>query len=117
MSLDCFYVLAFVVVCVVGCIEFGKATRHDARLEPAEAVDWDAIEEERDTKDADDCDSWRKGERCCSVAGTITAAGMDTCTGVFESRGIGAVTLTSWVGGGASDPQSSPRPAYSAASG
>jgi len=62
MSLDCFYVLAFVVVCVVGCIEFGKATRHDARLEPAGAEDWDAIEEETQTRYEDDADSARKGE-------------------------------------------------------
>jgi len=63
MSLDCFYVVAFVVVCVVGCIEFGKATRHDARLEPCEPADYDALAEEDDTRHEDDADSYRKGER------------------------------------------------------
>ena len=41
----------------------GKAREHDARLEPAESVDWDAIEEEAETQAEDDADSFRKGER------------------------------------------------------
>ncbi|MDQ0102312.1 hypothetical protein J2T10_001958 [Paenarthrobacter nicotinovorans] len=41
----------------------GKAREHDARLEPAEPMDWDAIEEETQTRHEDDCDAARKGER------------------------------------------------------
>lgn len=63
MSLDCFYVLAFAAVCVVGCIEFGKSTQHDRRLEPCEPIDYDALAEEQDTREADDGDAWRKDER------------------------------------------------------
>ena len=38
------------------------AREHDRRLEPVEPVDWDAAEEEADTREADDADAWRKGE-------------------------------------------------------
>ena len=41
----------------------GKAREHDARLEPVESVDWDAIEEETQARYEDDADSYRKGER------------------------------------------------------
>lgn len=58
-----FYVLALALVCVLGALECGKATSHDRRLEPAEPVDWDAAEEEAQTRAEDDADSWRKGER------------------------------------------------------
>jgi hypothetical protein len=63
MSLDCLYVVALAAVCIVGCIEFGKSIQHDARLQPSEPVDWDAAEEECQTRYEDDADSYRKGER------------------------------------------------------
>lgn len=56
-------ILMLAFVCVAGPLMIHLARQHDARLEPVEAVDWDAIEEEQDTREADDCDTWRKGER------------------------------------------------------
>lgn len=60
---DSFLVLLLAAVILVGFQMFGKSTQHDARLEPAETVDWDAIEEETQTRHEDDADSARKGER------------------------------------------------------
>ncbi|MFW0772483.1 hypothetical protein ACLRGI_04875 [Paenarthrobacter nitroguajacolicus] len=57
------YFLLFAATIFAAPLTIARARQHDARLEPVVPVDWDAIEEERDTRDADDCDSWRKGER------------------------------------------------------
>jgi len=61
--IDGFYVLALAIVIVGGFQMFGKATQHDARLQPAEPIDYDALAEEEDTRFEDDADAWRKGER------------------------------------------------------
>ena len=60
---DSLLVLMLAAVIVGGMLMFGKSQQHDARLEPVEAVDWDAIEEETQTRAEDDADSYRKGER------------------------------------------------------
>ncbi|YCK81367.1 hypothetical protein M1D89_20205 [Arthrobacter sp. D3-18] len=60
---DSFLVLMLAAVIVGGFLTFGKSRQHDARLEPVEPVDWDAIEEETQTRYEDDADSARKGER------------------------------------------------------
>ncbi|UXM92525.1 hypothetical protein [Paenarthrobacter sp. JL.01a] len=39
-----------------------KACEHDRRFEPVEPVDYDAVEEEAQTRYEDDADSYRKGE-------------------------------------------------------
>ena len=57
------YVLVLAIVIVGGFLMFGQATQHDRRLEPCEPVDWDAVEEESNTRFEDDADSYRKGER------------------------------------------------------
>jgi hypothetical protein len=56
-------ILMLAFVFGAGPLLIHKARQHDARLEPAEAVDWDAIEEETQTRYEDDADSARKGER------------------------------------------------------
>lgn len=56
-------ILMLAFVCAAGPLMIHRARMHDACLEPVEPVDWDAIEEEQDTREADDCDAWRKGER------------------------------------------------------
>ncbi|SEI45679.1 hypothetical protein SAMN04487917_101392 [Arthrobacter sp. yr096] len=63
MIINGFFVVAVALVCVLGSIEFGRARQHDARLQPAEPIDYDAIEEESQTRYEDDADAWRKGER------------------------------------------------------
>jgi hypothetical protein len=62
MIINGFFVLGLALVCVLGSIEFGRARKHDARLEPCEPIDYDALAEEQDTRYEDDADSHRKGE-------------------------------------------------------
>jgi hypothetical protein len=56
-------ILMLAFVCVAGPLMIHRARQHDARLEPCEPTDFDALAEEQDTRDADDGDSHRKGER------------------------------------------------------
>lgn len=56
-------ILMLAFVFAAGPLMIHKARQHDARLEPAESVDWDAIEEETQTRAEDDADAARKGER------------------------------------------------------
>jgi hypothetical protein len=56
-------ILMLAFVCAAGPLMIHRARMHDRRLEPVEAVDWDAIEEETQTRYEDDCDAARKGER------------------------------------------------------
>ena len=57
------YFLLFTATIFAAPLTIARALQHDRRLEPAEAVDWDAIEEETQTRYEDDADSFRKGER------------------------------------------------------
>lgn len=56
-------ILMLAFVCAAGPLMIHKARQHDRRLEPVEPVDWDAVEEEAQTRYEDDADAWRKGER------------------------------------------------------
>ncbi|SDW34256.1 hypothetical protein SAMN04487912_102399 [Arthrobacter sp. cf158] len=55
-------ILMLAFVFAAGPLMIHKARQHDRRLEPREPVDWDAIEEEAQTRYEDDADSYRKGE-------------------------------------------------------
>lgn len=57
------YFLLFAATIFAAPLTFAKARQHDRRLEPVEPIDFDAVEEDRDTREADDADAWRKGER------------------------------------------------------
>jgi len=56
-------ILMLAFVCAFGPLMIHKARQHDLRLEPCEPIDYDALAEEQDTREADDADAWRKGER------------------------------------------------------
>ena len=56
------YFLLFAATIFAAPLTIAKAREHDRRLEPAEAVDWDDVEEETQTRYEDDADSYRKGE-------------------------------------------------------
>lgn len=55
-------ILMLAFVCAAAPLMIAKARQHDRRLEPCEPADYDALAEEQDTRDADDADSYRKGE-------------------------------------------------------
>lgn len=56
-------ILMLAFVFGAGPLMIHKARQHDRRLEPCEPIDYDALAEEQNTREADDADSYRKGER------------------------------------------------------
>lgn len=57
------YFLLFAATIFAAPLTIAKARQHDARLEPCEPIDYDALAEEQDTQFEDDADSYRKGEQ------------------------------------------------------
>lgn len=56
------YFLLFAATIFAAPLTIAKARQHDRHLEPVEQVDWDAVEEEAQTRYEDDADSYRKCE-------------------------------------------------------
>ncbi|BCW61900.1 hypothetical protein [Arthrobacter sp. StoSoilB22] len=57
------YFLLFAATIFAAPLTIARARQHDARLQPVEDIDLDALAEEADTRYEDDADSYRKGER------------------------------------------------------
>ncbi|KIA73452.1 hypothetical protein ANMWB30_23790 [Arthrobacter sp. MWB30] len=55
-------ILMTAIVFGAGPLAIHKARQHDAKLEPVEPVDYDALADEAQTRFDDDADAWRKGE-------------------------------------------------------
>lgn len=56
------YFLLFAATIFAAPLTISRARQHDARLQPAEDIDHDALAEEADSRYEDDADSYRKGE-------------------------------------------------------
>jgi len=57
------YFLLFAATIFAAPLTIAKARQHDARLEPCDPIDYDALAEVQDTRYEDDADAARKGER------------------------------------------------------
>ena len=57
-----FHVLVFAATILGSCVKIPRAMRHDRVLAELEAIDYDALADDANTRYEDDADAWRKGE-------------------------------------------------------